>query len=227
LRCSQDDLIDCKDLEGKSLSWLLDWKWLKTLSAVLLGGSAILNIWFAFGLLYPCYLKPFNHWYIWVLRFLHASGFFGVAIIGVFDVNEHHDWHMRFAFWLFIALSLECIVLLFIPENMCNVQKLFFPEKYLKENQKIIWEKNNYRIVFPLQILHAVMIPTFALVFFFSNNGLFEWIAIWMILFYYTWYSRDHYQDEVHTDLVNHPNCPEKMYGEFRPMLSLQRIVRE
>jgi len=221
LRCQLDDDIDCTDLEGKSLSWLMDWSWIQTLSAVLLGGAAFLNIWFAFGLLYPCYKKPYDHWYIWLVRILHAAGFFGVAVVGVFDLNENHDMHMMAAFWLFVALSLECIVVLFIPENICNVQKLLRPSVYLSPDEDKIWDANNYRTWFSIQIIHALIIPMFALFYFFFDYGPYEWIAIWLILFYFTWFSRDHEQDVVHTDLVKHPQCPEVMYGEFQPMISL------
>lgn len=219
LRCELDDDIDCTELTGKSLSWLLDWSWLQTFSAVLLGGAAFINIWFAFGLLYPCYKHPFDHWYFWLLRMLHAAGFFGVAVVGTFDLNEHHDWHMRAAFWLFIALSLECVVVLFIPENICNVQKLLRPSVYLTEEEDKIWNANNYRIWFSIQILHAIAVPTFAVLYVLEDYGPFEWISIWLILFYFTWFARDHEQDVVHSDLVEHPNCPEVMYSEHQPMM--------
>jgi len=218
LRCVLDEGIDCTELEGKSLSWLLDWSWVQTFSAVLLGGAAFINIWFAFGLLYPCYKDPYNHWYYWLVRILHAGGFFGVAVVGTFDLNENHDMHMMAAFWLFVALSLECLVVLFIPDNICNLQKLLRPSVYLSEEEDKIWNDNNYRIYFSIQVLHALAIPAFALLYFFMDYGPFEWISIWLILFYYTWLARDHYQDEVHTDLVKHPDCPEVMYSDFKPM---------
>lgn len=220
LRCILDDELhtSCSEsLDGKSLSWLLDWSWLQTFSAVLFGGAAFLNIWFAFGLLYPCYRDPYKHWYIWLLRMLHAGGFFGVAVVGVFDLNEHHDFHMLGAFWLFVVLSLECILVLFIPQNICNVQKLLRPSVYLTAAEDKIWDANNYRIWFSLQILHALFIPMFALFYFFFDWGPYEWIAIWLILFYYTWFARDHDDEIVHTDLVDHPS-KECSYGEFQPM---------
>ena len=214
LRCQLDDGIDCTELKGKSLSWLLDWSWIQTLSAVLFGGAAFLNIWFAFGLLYPCYKHPYNHWYIWLIRMLHAAGFFGVAVVGVFDLNEHNEWHMRAAFWLFITLSLECIILLFIPENICNVQKLIRPSVYLSDKENKVWESNNYRIWFSIQILHAILIPTFAVLYVLEDYGAYEWISIWLILFYIVWYARDHEQDMIHADLITHPDCPVVMYSQ-------------
>jgi len=228
LRCQLDDEIDCAVLKGKSLSWLLDWSWIQTFSAMLLGGAAFLNIWFAFGLLYPCYRDPFRHWYIWALRMLHAAGFFGVAVVGTFDLNEHNTWHMRAAFWLFIALSLECILVLFVPENICNVRKWFRPQLYLSKNEAEIWERNNYRLFFFIQMLHAIAIPTFAMLYVIEDYGPFEWISIWLILFYFTWYARDHQKDIVHVDLVDHPTIPACSYGEFTPMRmdSLQRTFK-
>jgi len=217
MRCQLDDAIDCSDVEGKSFSWLLDWSWIQTFSAVLLGGAAFVNVWFAFGLLYPCYKHPYDHWYIWLVRVLHAAGFIGVAMVGVFDLNEHQDAHMSAAFFLFIALSLECILVLFIPENRCNVQKLFRCKKMTEEEDKI-WTMNNYRIWFSLQILHALLIPTFAVLYVVTDIGPFEWVSIWLIVFYYIWFSRDHQDDMVHTDLVDHPTCPELSYGQFKLM---------
>jgi len=217
LRCQLDNDIDCTRLTGKSLSWLVDWSWIQTLAAVLFGGAAFLNIWFAFGVLYPCYKHPYNHWYIWLVRMLHAAGFFGVAVVGVFDLNEHNEWHMRAAFWLFIILSLECVVVLFIPENICNVQNLYRVTVKKEQNQEMdkLWDKNNYRIWFSIQAAHAVLIPAFAVLYVVEDYGPFEWISLWLILSYPVWFARDHQQDIVHTDLVSHPNCPHVMYAEF------------
>ena len=222
LRCILDDDMEtsCSEsLKGKSLSFLLDWSWVRTMSACFLGASAFLNIWFSFGLLYPCYTHPYNHWYIWLLRFLHAGGFVGVALVGIFSLSEHNSMHMAAAFWLFVALSLECIILLFVPQNRCNVQKLL---NISKKDEKI-WDEQNYRIWFSLQILHSVLIPVFAILYFFLDYGQFEWISIWLILLYSLWYARDHKMDRIHTGLVEHPNSElECSYGEFVPLKSLQ-----
>ena len=219
LRCQLDDGIDCTNLYGKSVSWLIDWSWIRTFSAVLLGGCAFLNIWFAFGLLYPCYKNPFKHWYIWMLRLLHAFGFFSVAVVGIFDIKEHNAWHMRAAFWLFIALSLECFLVLFIPENKCNIQNFYRVLFRQEENQEMSkeWTDNYWRITFSIQIVHALLIPTFAILYLLEDYGPYEWIAIWLILFYYTWFSRDHIDEIVHTDLVDHPS-KECVYAKFTPM---------
>jgi len=224
LRCEVDNGLDCSDTKGKSFSYLIDYKWITTLSAVLLGGSAFLNVWFAFGLFFPCYRRLKEDALIWIVRFLHAGGFIGVAMVGVFDLNNFEERHMAAAFFLFIALSLECVLILFIPNNICNVQKLVFPNYFRSDEETVVWDKRRYRLRFSLQIVHALLIPTFAVLYVVTDQGYFEWMSIWLILFYYTYLARDHQKDTVHTDLVEHPDCPEQMYAEMKPMMSLFRI---
>tara|TARA_B100000787_G_scaffold87028_1_gene64245 strand:+ start:2135 stop:2905 length:771 start_codon:yes stop_codon:yes gene_type:complete len=191
IRCYADEDMDCNDLKGKSVSFLLDWYWLQNLAAVLLGGASFLNIFFAFWLLYPHYSKqPFwgPEWYYWMLRVLHSLGFVGVATVGVFNLGTYEEIHMMAAFWLFILLSAESIAVLFMPRNRCNVYKLLFA------NRDWAWYTT---AGFLLQIVHAVMNGVFVLLYLIQDNGVFEWLGIWGILLYANWFSRDHWNDEI------------------------------
>lgn len=191
VRCSYDpDVHKCEDLHSKSLSFLLDWRWLKTLSAVFLGGVAFLNVLFAFYLLYPQYSYSLwtEQWYIWVLRVLHAVGYGAVAFIGVFDINDYSDLHMTGAFWLFLLLTLEANALLFIPHphNQFNIQSVV-------RGDTTGWDL----VYFSIQILHAQLCWIFAILFVHTDIGAYEWVSIWLIILYVNWFSRDHWDDNI------------------------------
>lgn len=194
-RCYGDpDVHKCETLYGKSVSYLLDWKWLQNLAAVLLGGASFLNAFFAFFLLYPRYKYPFwgEYWYIWGLRILHTIGFMGVAFVGVFDLNDYHDLHMMSAGWLFILLSFECELILFIPNSTCNIQKLLGCT-----GNRSLWTLNEW-IGFMVQIIHAQLNWIFIVLYVEYDYGPYEWIGIWGILLYLNWFSRDHWNDDIH-----------------------------
>jgi hypothetical protein len=196
IRCVDDPAMHgCSDLTGKSVSYLLDWIWLQNLAAVGLGGASVMNIFFSFWLLYPDYDRPFwgPHWYFWLLRAVHSLGFAGVATIGVFNVGTYEDIHMMAAFWLFIMLCFECVAVLFIPENWCNISKLFMPSARSKTEPWGSWTL----VGFLFQIVHANLNWIFAVLYMTEDYGPYEWLGIWGILLYANWFSRDHWDDDI------------------------------
>jgi hypothetical protein len=194
IRCFGDpDMDQCHDMHGKSVSYLLDWRWLRNLAAVLLGVASFLNIYFAFYLLYPENVNIFwgRDWYFRSLRILHSVGFIAVASVAVFDLNNYHDLHMWSAGWLFIFLSIECELILFLPGNKCNVQKLLGIDSDSETLSLSTW------ISFVIQIIHAQLNWIFILLYVQYDIGIYEWLGIWGILLYLNYFSRDHWDIDI------------------------------
>lgn len=218
VRCTSDAEMDqCSDLHGKSLSFLLAWKWMKPLSSVFLGGVSFLNILFAFFLLYPKYKyrEQSEYWYIWFLRLLHAVGFSAVAFIGVFDLKDYKDLHLQGAVVLFVMLCVENTGLLFVPQNICNIQKL------------IQGRGSSRNTLFIIQIIHSQLCWVFALMFWVTNIGLFEWISIWCIVLYANWFSRDHWDDRIEVMVEPGFKYEEEMSEEMSTLVCKKKLTTQ
>lgn len=218
-RCDLDKDIQCSKFEGLSFSYLMDWGLLRTISAVGLGICAFVNAWFAVTLFFPdrVALNPYNSidWFYWLTRILHITGYFGVALVGIFNLSTYNKAHMDAAYYLFAALSVEGVLILFSPLSKANIQT--YAEMYEKwRDNGMIW--HSLFVAFNFQIIHAFLAPLFAILYVVTDIGIYEWVGIFLIVLYPNWLSRDHYDVNIHTKMAKKFVINQE---ELQPMKSL------